>query len=186
MEKEFTIEGLDVTPPLDNTELYSQLEPLVNSVAGQEWKNSHLFTIDDVAQAIWEHMMANWSHYEGKDELLVKHMARRAARVYCLKERTQHMYATGAFLYTPGMVRRFLESVVWCTPGDCQDIEARCDISEAFSYLSIGQKAVLYKKYALKEPLTRNAEQVAESRAVANITARLNTGLRLHAEGYSS
>jgi hypothetical protein len=89
------------------------------------------------------------------------------------------MYATGAFLYTPGMVRRFMGDVVWCQAGDCVDVEARADLSEAFSYLTKGQKAVLYKKYALKEPLARNAEQVAESRAVAAITNRLNSGLRL-------
>jgi hypothetical protein len=172
------IEGLDLTPPMD-TNLYLELEPLVNDVAGSEWKNSRLFSIDDVSQAIWEHMMANWKHYEGRDLALVKHMARRAARNYCLEQRTQHMYATGAFLYTPGMVRRFLGDVVWCHAGDCVDVEARADISEAFSYLTDGQKAVLFKKYALKEVLSRNAEQVAESRAVARITNRLNAGLRM-------
>lgn len=172
------IGGLEVTPPLD-TELYLQLEPLVNQVAGGEWKNSNLFSIDDVAQAIWEHMMANWSHYAGKDEGLIKHMARRAARAYCLDQRNQFMYATGAFLYTPGMVRRYLEEVVWCSPGDSMDVEARCDISEAYRSLPKGQKAAIYKRYAMQEPLLRNAEQVAESRAVARITNLLNTGLRM-------
>lgn len=172
------IEGLELPPPMDN-DLYLELEPLVNDVAGSEWKNSRLFSIDDVAQAIWEHMMANWKHYEGRDPNLIRHMARRAARNFCLEQRTQHMYATGAFLYTPGMVRRFMEDVVWCLAGDCVDVEARADISEAFGYLTDGQRAVLYKKYALKETLTRNAEQVAEHRAVTRITNRLNSGLRL-------
>lgn len=176
------IGGLEVTAPMD-TELYLQLEPLVNSVAGGEWKNSRLFSIDDVAQAIWEHMMANWSHYAGKDEALVKHMARRAARAYCLVQRTQHMYATGSFLYTPGMVRRYLEDVVWCLPGDCMDVEARADIAEAYEHLPKGQKAAVYKRYGLKETLIRNSEQVAESRAIASITNRLNTGLRLSPAG---
>lgn len=162
-----------------DTDLYLQLEPLVYDVAGSEWKNSRLFSIDDVAQAIWEHMLANWKHYEGRDVLLIKHMARRAARNYCLDQRNRHMYATGAFLYTPGMVRRFLGDVVWCQAGDCPDVEARADISEAFSYLTDGQKAVLFKKYAMKEVLSRNAEQVAEHRAVARITNRLNSGLRM-------
>lgn len=172
------IEGLELTAPMDS-DLYLTLEPLVNSVAGGEWKGSHLFSIDDVAQAIWEHMMANWSHYAGKDEALVKHMARRAARAYCLQQRTQHMYATGAFLYTPGMVRRYLEAEVWCLAGDCLDVEARADIAEAYEHLSKGQKAVVYKRYAMKETLVKNSEQVAESRAIAAITNRLNTGLRM-------
>lgn len=177
-EIDWPIKGLKVTAPLD-TELYLLLEPLVNQVAAGEWKNSHLFSIDDVAQAVWEHMMANWSHYETAEEGLIKHMARRAARAYCLEQRNQYMYHTGAFLYTPGMVRRYLEDAVWCLPGDCPDVEARVDIAEAFELLPRGQKAAVYKRYGLKETLVRNSEQVAESRAIAAITNRLNTGLRL-------
>jgi DNA-directed RNA polymerase specialized sigma24 family protein len=174
------IEGLELTAPMD-TDLYLSLEPLVNAIASQEWKRSHIFSIDDVAQAIWLHMMENWTQsYEGKEEGLVKHMARRAARKYCQKQRTEHMYTTGAFLYTPAMVRRYLEDdVVWCGPEDCKDIEARVDISEAFKKLTKGQKAIVYKRYALREPLANNAETVAESRAVSRITDILNTGLRL-------
>jgi DNA-directed RNA polymerase specialized sigma24 family protein len=177
-ETDWPIEGLEVTAPLDS-ELYLELEPMVNDVASKEWKNSALFGIDDVAQAVWLHMMTNWSHYAGKDEGLIRHMARRAARAYCLDQRNQYMYSTGAFLYTPGMVRRYLEEVVWCLAGDCMDVEARADISEAYSRLPRGQKAAVYKRYALKEPLVRNSEQVAESRAISKITNRLNSGLRM-------
>lgn len=172
------IKDLGVSAPLD-TSLYLQFEPLVNDVASAEWKNSVLFSIDDVAQAIWEHMMANWSHYEGKEVALIRHMARRAARNFCMAQRVQHMYSTGAYLYTPAMLRRYLEDVVWCLPGDCMDVAARADLSEAYSHLPKGQKAAIYKRYALKEPLTRGAEQVAETRAVAAMTNRLNSGLRL-------
>ena len=180
-EQDWKIEGLVVTAPMD-TERYLELEPMVYQVASQEWKNSELFSIEDVAQSIWLHMMENWSHYVDKDEALTRHMVRRAARRYCKTMRVEHMYATGAFLYTPKMVRRCLEEVVWCNPEDCTDVDARADIAEAYKYLTKGQKAVLYKRYALKEMLTRNSEQVAESRAVAEITQRLNTGLRLHAD----
>jgi hypothetical protein len=128
-------------------------------------------------------MMKEWKYYEDADEGLVRHMARRAARRYCQEQRTQYMYATGAFLYTAGMVRRFLDEVVWCGPEDCKDVEARVDLSEAYSKLSRAQKAAIYKRYALKEPLNGGSEAVAESRAVRNITNRLNTGLRLTAGG---
>jgi hypothetical protein len=165
-----------------DTDLYLELEPMVYAIAGGEWKQSHIYSIEDVAQAIWEHMMANWHEYENRDEGLVKHMARRAARRFCQEERVKYMYAHGAFLYTPGMVRRYLEDVVWCSPEDCRDVDARVDLSEAYKKLSKGQKAAVYKKYALKEPLTKN-EQVAESRAVSAITTRLNTGLRLQSGG---
>lgn len=178
MEHEFKIEGLEVSAPLDS-DIYLSLEPLVNAVASSEWKGSHIFSIEDVAQAIWEHMMVDWKHYAGADEALIRHMARRAARRYCLAQRTQYMYATGAFLYTTGMVRRYLEDVVWCSPQDCMDIEARADISEAYALLSKGMKAAIYKRYCLKEPMVTSAERNAESRAVKFITDRLNTGLRM-------
>lgn len=171
----------EVTAPLD-TDLYLQLEPLVNAVASSEWKNSHIYSIEDVAQAVWEHMMLDWKYYQDADEMLIRHMARRAARRFCEEQRVAYMYANGAFLYTPGMVRRFLEDVVWCSPEDCKDVDARVDLSEAFKKLSKGQKAAVYKKFALKEPLTKN-EQVAESRGVSAITSRLNTGLRLQSGG---
>jgi hypothetical protein len=99
-----------------------------------------------------------------------------------MQERVNYMYAHGAFLYTPGMVRRYLEDVVWCSPENCRDVDARVDLSEAYAKLTKGQKAAIYKKFALREPLEKN-EQVAESRAVAAITTRLNTGLRLQSGG---
>jgi hypothetical protein len=170
-----------LTAPLD-TDAYLQLEPMVNAIASSEWKQSHIYSIEDVAQAIWEHMMKHWSEYQVADEGLFKHMARRAARRYCHLQRVAYMYANGAFLYTPGMVRRYLEEVVWCSPENCTDVDARVDLSEAYARLTKGQKAAVYKKFALKEALTKN-EQVAESRAVSAITARLNTGLRLQSGG---
>lgn len=171
----------EVTAPLD-TDLYLELEPMVYAIASGEWKQSHIYSIEDVAQAIWESMMKDWEYYEDADEGLFKHMARRAARKFCEDQRVAYMYAHGAFLYTPGMVRRYLEDVVWCSPEDCRDVDARVDLSEAFKKLSKGQKAAVYKKFALKEPLTKN-EQVAESRGVSAMTSRLNTGLRLQSGG---
>ena len=96
--------------------------------------------------------------------------------------RIDYMYATGAFLYTPSIVRRCLESVVFCPESEARDIEARADITEAMERLPGGQKAAIYKKFALNEPLTRPGEKTAESRGVADITHRLNTGLRLRPE----
>lgn len=181
-EDEWKIEGLEVTAPLD-TERYLELEPLVNEIASSEWKGSTAFSIDDVAQAIWLHMMEKWSEYEKADEHLVRYMARRAARVYCEKQRIDYMYATGSFLYTPGIVRRSME-FAWSDLKDCPDIDIRMDISEAYEHLSRPQKAAIYKKYALKEPLVTSAEKAAEYRGINAITHRLNTGLRLTPEGY--
>jgi hypothetical protein len=180
-EGEWKIEGLEVTAPLDSSR-YLELEPLVLNIAGKEWKNSAIFEIDDVAQAIWLHMMEHWSEYENADKGLVIYMAQRAARKFCEKQRIDHMYATGGFIYTNGMVRRYMEEVVWCAPENSIDVDARADLSEAYEKLPRGQKAAIYKRYCLKEPLTTSTERTAESDAITAITHRLNTGLRLRAE----
>jgi hypothetical protein len=181
-EGEWKIEGLEVTAPLDS-DMYLSLEPLVNQVAGGEWKNSTVYGIDDIAQAIWLDMMEHWPAYEKADEPLKYFMARRAARSYCQQQRVDYMYANGAFLYTPGIVRRMLETTVYCDPGDAPDVDARADITEALGKLTRVQHAAVYKKFALKEPLN-GPEKNAESRAITAITHRLNTGLRLLPEGY--
>jgi len=182
-EDEWKIEGLEVTAPLDS-DLYLSLEPLVVQAASKEWANSHIYELDDVVQAVWLHAMENWKEYEKAETGLRFSMARRAARGFCAKQRVDYMYATGAFLYTPGMVRRLLDTQVYCDPENAADLEARADISEAITYLTRGQKAILYKKFALKEQLLTSAEKSHEFRAITAITHRLNTGLRLHAEGY--
>lgn len=181
-EDEWKIEGLEVTAPLDS-DLYLSLEPLVVQVASREWANSHIYELDDVVQAIWIHVMEHWKEYEKAENGLRHSMAKRAAREFCSKQRIDYMYATGAFLYTPGMVRRLLETEVYCVPENARDLEARADITEAITHLTKGQKAVLYKKFAMKEQLLESAEKSHEFRAITAITHRLNTGLRLTAGG---
>lgn len=182
-EDEWKIEGLEVSAPMDS-ELYLTLEPLVNEIASKEWANSHIFELEDVVQAVWIHIMENWAEYEEADQGLIYHMTRRAARSYCKQQRIDYMYATGAFLYTPGMVRRALEEMVFCTPAQAAlgDLEERADVTEAYEQLPRGQRAAIFKKFALKEPLTTPGEKSAESRGVGAITHRLNTGLRLRPE----
>lgn len=177
---EWKIEGLEVTAPFDS-DAYVLLEPLVNQVAGGEWKNSTIYGIDDIAQAIWLDMMEHWTAYDKADEPLRYFMARRAARTWCQQQRVDYMYANGAFLYTPGIVRRMLESTIYCDPADATDVDARADITEALRHVTRVQHAAIYKKFALKEPLS-GPEKNAESRAITAITHRLNTGLRLDVE----
>lgn len=177
-EDEWKIEGLEVTAPMDS-DLYLSLEPLVNDVASREWGGSHIFEMGDVAQAIWIHIMEHWAEYEKADTPLLYHMARRAARTFCKQQRIDYMYANGAFLYTPGMVRRYLEETVFCAPENAIDLDARADLTEAMAQLPKGQKAAIFKKFALKEPLVLPAEKTAESRGITAMTHRLNAGLRL-------
>lgn len=176
-EGEWKIEGLEVTQPMDS-QLYLVLEPMVNQAASQEWRGVTAFELEDVAQAVWVDVMEHWTAYEGADDDLRFYMARRAARAFCKAQRVEYMYANGAFLYTPGVVRRMLEETVFCDPAHAIDVDARADITEAMAHLSKPQRAAIFKKFALKEPLS-SPERNAESRAITNITHRLNTGLRL-------
>lgn len=176
-EREWKIEGLEVTAPLDS-DMYLSLEPIVNQVAGREWRGSRIYELEDVAQAIWVHMMENWAEYANADPGLVNFMATRAARAYCQRQRVDYMYANGAFLYTQKIVRGMLEQTVFCDPEHATDVEGRADIREAMQHLSKVQQAAIFKKFALKEPLA-GAEKTAESRGITNITHRLNSGLRL-------
>lgn len=176
-EREWKIEGLEVTAPLDS-DMYLSLEPIVNQVASAEWKGSVAYEMEDVAQAIWLHMMENWAEYQKAENGLIVFMARRAARKYCQQQRIDYMYANGAFLYTPGIVRRMLEETVFCDPANAIDVDARVDINEAMTHLSKVQRAAIFKKFALKEPLV-GGEKNAESRGITAITNRLNSGLRL-------
>ena len=176
-EREWKIEGLEVTAPLDS-DMYLSLEPIVNQVASREWRGSKIFEMEDVAQAIWLHMVEHWDEYAKADSGLVHFMATRAARNYCQRQRVDYMYANGAFLYTTKIVRGMLEQTVFCDPQNATDIEGRCDIVEAMKHLSKVQRAAIYKKFALKEPL-QGKEKSAESRGINNITHRLNSGLRL-------
>lgn len=176
-EREWKIEGLEVTAPLDS-DMYLSLEPIVNQVASREWRGSKIFEIEDVAQAIWLHMMENWAEYVKAEPGLVNYMATRAARAYCQRQRVDYMYANGAFLYTQKIVRGMLEQTVFCEPEHATDVDGRADINEAMQHLSKVQRAAIFKKFALKEPLV-GAEKTAESRGVTNITHRLNSGLRL-------
>jgi len=180
-EDEWKIEGLEMTAPLDS-DLYLSLEPLVNDVAAKEWAGSGIYELEDVVQAVWLHVMEHWEEYEDAGGGLVRTMARRAARTYCKKQRIDYMYANGAFIYTPGIVRRYLVETVFCDPEHASDLEARADIDEAMGHLPHAQRASIYKKYALKEPLLTPGEKSAESRGITEITHRLNTGLRLQPE----
>jgi len=140
-EDEWKIEGLEMTAPLDS-DLYLSLEPLVNDVAAKEWAGSGIYELEDVVQAVWLHVMEHWEEYEDAGGGLVRTMARRAARTYCKKQRIDYMYANGAFIYTPGIVRRYLVETVFCDPEHASDLEARADIDEAMGHLPHAQRRV--------------------------------------------
>lgn len=163
---------------------FLQYQELAAKTAFSEWKKSPVFAMDDVEQAIWEHVVGNWKYYAVADEENVGKFMTRAARGYVRKERVDYMYFTGAFVYTPKIVAAFLETCAWKPLEEVPDVDARVDVREAFEILrdkAPSQAQAVFKRYALGEELSA-AEQKNVSRGVESLTHRLNSGLRLQAE----
>ena len=186
----FLLRGVALTTETDLPEtltagFYELHSAEATRVATVEWKRSHIFAIEDVEQAIWEHAISNWKHYaEASVESITKWMT-RAARDYVRKERVAYMYQTGTFIYTPALVAAYLESCAWEPIEEVPDVDARVDLIEAFELLrksAPSQAAAVFKRYGLKEREMSDAEQRNAARGVDSLCHRLNSGLRLQAE----
>jgi hypothetical protein len=172
-------------PATMTDEFYVQHQPEAARVASVEWKGSTIFAADDLEQAIWEHAIVNWKHYAGASADNVSKFMTRAARKFAVDERTKHMYATGAFIYTPSITRAYLETCAWEPLEEVPDVDARVDLIEAFTLLRKSapkQAAAVFKRYGLNEDGLSSSEQMNVSRGVEAICHRLNTGLRLSSE----
>lgn len=176
LEKEWRIPEVEDASRLTPEE-YLQLEPMVYQVAAGEWKSSYVFEMDDLAQAIWMHVVEKWSDYRDKDADLQFTMLRRYARTWTKAQRVEYMYSTGAYVYTPKEIRARFEDSVFTPLTRAFDIDARVDITREYDKLSRGRKAALYKQYALGERLTTGAERVAASEGIEAITTALNLGV---------
>lgn len=177
-----------VTEHLPDTltdDFFEKHQPLAAKVASSTWKKSTIFTVDDIEQAIWEHAIGNWKYYAVADETSVEKYMARAARGFARKERTDYMYFTGAFVYTPKLVAAYLETCAWKPLEEVPDIDARVDVQEAFLLLAERapkQAEAVFKRYGLGEEDLSSAERMNVSRGIESLTHRLNSGLRLQAE----
>lgn len=158
---------------------YLHLEPMVNQVAFQEVKDSYIFEVDDITQELWMFVVLKWSEIFDKDDDLQFFILQRYARTWCARQRIEHMHFTGAYLYTPKIIRERLDDSVFCDPADARDVDARVDITQLYDKLSRGRKASIYKRYALKEPYGSKAEEVSVSEGVTIICDRLNMAQKI-------
>jgi DNA-directed RNA polymerase specialized sigma24 family protein len=161
------------------SEDYLHLEPMVNQVAYQEVKNSYIFEVDDIVQELWMFAVARWDEIRTKDDDLQFFVLQRYARTWCAKQRVEYMHFTGAYLYTPKIIRERLDDSVFCDPADAMDVDARVDITQLYDKLSRGRKASIYKRYALKEPYGSKAEEVSVSEGVTMICDQLNLAQKI-------
>lgn len=160
-------------------------EPDVARIAFREHHKSTIFTVEDVAQAIWEHVMSNWRYYAEAEQKYIDIFMTRAARGFVRKERTDYMYFTGAFIYTPKLVAAYLDTCAWKPLEEVPDVDARVDMREAYELLrkkAPKQAAAVFKRYGLGETDLSSTEKSNLSAGVESICHRLNSGLRLQAE----
>lgn len=167
------------------TAFYEDWFPSALRIATREHHGSAIYSIDDLEQAIWEHVLANWKYYAKAEPKFVEIYMTKAARGFAGKERVDYMYFTGAFIYTPKIVAAYLDTCAWKPLEEVPDIDARVDMQEAFELLRARapkQAAAVFKRYALGETALSGAEKFNLSAGVESICHRLNSGLRLRAE----
>lgn len=166
-------------------DFYEEYLPTAKRIAAREHQKLAMFDTDDVEQAIWEHVLANWKYYARADAKFIEIYMTKAARGFAQGERIDYMYFTGAFVYTPKIVAAYLETCAWKPVEEVPDIDARVDLQEAFVLLSASapkQAEAVFKRYGLGEDGLSAAERMNVSRGIESITHRLNSGLRLQAE----
>ena len=164
---------------------YLQHQETAGRIAAREHRSSTIYDVEDLEQAIWEHVVKAWPEYAGQDEKLVYVLMRRAARTYATQARIEHMYATGSFIYTPKLVAAYLDTCAWKPIEEVPDVDARVDMQEAYELLrkkAPRQAAAVFKRYGLGEGDLSSTEKSNLSAGVESICHRLNSGLRLQAE----
>ena len=154
--------------------------------AAREHKKATIFTIEDMEQAIWEHALSNFSEYADAEPGIVDALMKRAARTYATRQRIEHMYATGSFIYTPKLVAAYLDSCVWEPVEEVPDVDARVDLQEAFADLQQTHPKradAVFKRYGLGEgDSLSESERKNLERGIESLCHKLNSGLRLTAE----
>lgn len=168
-------------------QFYDDWLPSAIRIAAREHHSSSIYDRDDIQQAIWEHVIRNWKHYQAiEDPKFVEIYMTKAARGYVRQERVDFMYFAGAFIYTPKIVAGFLETCAWAPLEEVPDIDARVDLQEAFALLRKSapkQAAAVFKRYGMGESESLSSTESSNLRfGIEAICHRLNTGLRLQAE----
>lgn len=170
----------DEVLPQTVEEIYALHAETAQKVAAREHRKAPSFSVDDMEQAIWEHILTNKEHYFGKTADRIEEFMSKAAKQFWSRERIDFMYFTGNFVYRPQDVRRALEACAWVESEQCPDVDAKLDVRTAFKYLAPQQAKAVFKRYGEKVPHSElsSTEKSNLSYGVENMTHRLNDGLR--------
>lgn len=172
-------------PAVEFASFHSTYARTVRRIASREHRGSSLYDVDDIEQAIWERVIVNWQYYYKSASKYVEIFMTRSARGFASAQRIDHMYATGAFIYTPKLVKSRLESCEWKKTTQALGVNVRADLVDAFERLQVSapaQAAAVFKRYASSPDELSSNDRANCSRGVTQITDHLNSGLRLRAE----
>lgn len=153
---------------------YRQVDELINRVATSVHTPADLIDHDDLTQELWNFWLTKTKLHEYHEGAQYK-ILRRKAKDIAAKERVEYAYFTGAYVYTPNIVRHLLTEAVWVNPEDSPDIDGRADISRTIKTLSGKDQALLQAAYGLNmRSRMSKTQQRAVHRAVDKLTAALN------------
>lgn len=168
-------------PALPQTleDLYTQHAATAKKIARREHRKMPSCTVEDMEQAIWEHASKEVKYYLNKDASTVESYMTKAAKQFWSKERTDYMYFTGSYVYTPADVRKILAASAWSRLDECPDVDGRVDVRGAYAALAPMQARAVFKLYGLKEEQAAFTETEKRNLryGIDNITHRLNSGL---------
>lgn len=158
-------------------EFYETHAKMIGRQAMNQHKQSQIFEVGDLEQAIWAFFVQEWKSVRSYDAAGIKTLAGKAAAKWCREEREKFMYFSGAFVYSGDMVERILNESVWVDLEPGVDVEGRVDVQAVFDRLTATQQSAVFRRYGLKEDLDA-AGRMAASRGLHRITGLLNSGAR--------
>lgn len=159
-------------------EFVAEYSDLVERAARKEHKDSRLFTVEDLQQEIWVALLPYTRKLDAQGAGFVYASAVHAAARYAERERNDHQYFQGSFIYTPDLVKAQLELGAWY--GEISgDWDLRLDIREVYETLSDRERKLLFAKYMLGLEPGSSTNRSTVSRAIEKMTHRLNGKLNV-------
>lgn len=154
---------------------------MIYKVAKREHRGLRTLEVDDIVQSIWSEFTAlsvnnDFTLWDAKG---VAALAGKMARKYVNRERTDYMYFTANFIYTPAIVEGFLSECIWASVDEVPDVDGRVDVQREYDRLPLNQRQVLFLKYGAGEAFKHDdPRRKTAERAVERLTSRLNAGSR--------
>jgi hypothetical protein len=163
----------EVDPVVDTRTFVEFYDETVAKAARKEHKGSKLFDIDDLKQEAWLVLLPKWEKFHERGVRFVYTAAQVAMQRYAQKERIDYGYFSGAFIYTPEIVRTQLELGAWeSTPEGDWDI--RLDVRDAYEALGERDQHIVWRAYRLNESFESSTDRSTLSRAMDKMANYLN------------